>query len=303
MIFNFSPYYQIDLRELPYRTDGVSVLAMGNRGAGKSTLLAVGAEEAHTNRLPFLFFDINGDACSLRELGDDVMVVGRVNHREPLRQAHFDVEEAALNPGRFIRYALGDHYKVIFDLSGRQLDQRVEFFAVFAEALYELSEDFRYPCVVAVDECHIFAPQGRASKLQARSLAAFELLISDGRKRGLLAFVATQWPQQLNKNIVRGCTDRLIGKMFDDKTFKYLQNYIPPSYRLHDLKKFPSGRYIVNNYAGWSEIQIRPRRTSDLGATPLPLGEGKIPSVAALLGAARPSFIELSLPREADHHD
>lgn len=300
MIFNFSPLYQIDLRQLPYRTDGVSCLAMGNRGAGKSTFLAVAFEEGHEHRLPGLYFDINGDANSLRELGDDVMVVGRINHREEIRRAHFDIEDVLNHPSRFIRYALADHYKIIFDFSGRPTDERVECFAALAEALYLLSEEYRYPCTIAVDEAHVFAPQGRASKAQARSLAAFELLISDGRKRGLLAFIATQWPQQLHKNIVRGCTDRLIGKMYDDKTYKYLQGYIPPSYRLHNFKKFPSGRYVLNNHDGWSEIQIRPRRTTDLGATPLPTGEGKSPSVSALFSMPVRSFVELSQPAEKD---
>ena len=60
---------QIDLSKPPYDTEGLTCCLLGNKGAGKSNALAVMAEEFHANQIPFIFYDPNGDAASLRQPG------------------------------------------------------------------------------------------------------------------------------------------------------------------------------------------------------------------------------------------
>ena len=91
----------INLLKSPYLTEGLSLAIIGNKGSGKSWTLAVLAEEAHRNHVPFIYYDVNGDAASLRELGDDVVVIGR-EHGQALRCAHYAIDDAEREDHLFV---------------------------------------------------------------------------------------------------------------------------------------------------------------------------------------------------------
>lgn len=275
MILNLSPQFQINLAAPPYDTEGLSMIIFGQKGSGKSHVLAVLAEEAHSQGLTFIFFDINGDAAGLRLLGPDVMIVGRTNHKDPQRRADFDIADASNSPAKYIKYALvaeNDHrpYSIVFDLSGRPRNERALIFANLVNTLYEISEDIRRPHLVLIDEAHNFSPQRSRNRSQRESAEAFDLAMSDGRKRGILLAVATQRPQELDKSIVRGMSIRLFGKIHDPVDLRSLRDFLLPTYTIHKFRQFRAGQFLVWSAQNWMPIQIKKRRSADLGGTPVP---------------------------------
>ncbi len=77
------------------------------------------------------------------------------------------------------------------------------------------SDDW-HPCLVAVDEAHLFAPQGSGpgatSALRRASVEAMTDLMSRGRKRGLCAVLATQRLVKLSRSVASEAGNVLIGR-------------------------------------------------------------------------------------------
>jgi hypothetical protein len=185
--------FGLDLLNKPWKTEGVSAFLLGNKGAGKSHALAVAAEESHRNRLPFVFYDNNGDACSLQELGNDVIVIGNVRHHKKLMRAHYNIQDVFNNPYDYIKLCVKDGYSLAVDLSAiDDIDMRPILVAEMVKSHYRISGTIRMPTMVIIDEAHLFAPQSGASKEQRFSLKMLKLMMSDGRKRGIYSISATQ---------------------------------------------------------------------------------------------------------------
>ncbi len=275
----------INLTRPPYLTEGLSLAAIANKGGGKSWLLAVLAEESHRNRIPFIYYDVNGDAASLRQLGDDVVLIGRT-HKDPLRNAHFSIDNAAQSPVQYINLALEDGFSVIFDLSGRPLQEKCEMFSYFVNAHFGLSEDLREPTMVLVDEAHQFAPQRKPQGNQRQSLQELVNIMSDGRKRGILLSIATQRAAYLNKDVLFGMNVRMFGKITWQPDFEAIKSYLPPGVRFEQMRHLTSGKFYLVSANGYGVIKVKQRRTKDLGATPVIRRQRKRP---------RPSVKQLSL--------
>lgn len=259
----------INLMAAPYLTEGLSLAIIGNKGSGKSHTLAVLAEEVHRNQLPFIYYDVNGDAASLRQLGDDVLVIGRTQATNALRQAHYDIDKAVQSPAEYIRLALLDGFSIVFDLSGRGTDDKARLFASFAGAHFELAEDIREPVMTLVDEAHIFAPQKRARGGQALGLETLTAIMSDGRKRGILLALATQRATYLNKDVLFGMNVRLFGKITWFPDFETVKPYLPPGTRFDELRSLATGQYYIVSENAYGRLHIKARSTPDLGGVPL----------------------------------
>lgn len=276
MIIELSQAARLNLTKSPYLTEGLSMAILGNKGAGKSWAMAVVAEECHNINLPFVIYDPNGDACSLRQLGDDVIVLGRINRRETIRRAHYALETAINDPRKYIRHVL-DGYSLVVDLSGINQELKLLAFTRLIDAHFDLSEDLRESTMVLVDEAHRFAPQKRAYDGQKESLNALTNVMSDGRKRGILLVVATQRMTFLNKDVLFGMNVRLFGKVTWPADFDIIKPYLPPGVRFkrsytnghRPLNDLQSGEFYVVSQGKWGLIRIKGRRTADLGATPV----------------------------------
>ena len=275
----------LNLLTPPYVTEGLSLSVIGNKGSGKSHTLAVLAEEAHRNRLPFIYYDVNGDAASLRQLGDDVLVIGR-DQSDPMRKAHYLVDDAVRMPHDYIRLLLEDGFSLVIDLSGRAIEQKAGFFAVFAGTHFEMAESIREPVMTLIDEAHIFAPQRRARGQQVASLDALTAIMSDGRKRGILLALATQRATFLNKDVLFGMNVRLFGKITWYPDFETVKPYLPPGTRFENLRGLATGHYYIVSENAYGKIHIKPRTTPDLGGVPVIRRRKK---------AARPSIQQLQL--------
>lgn len=273
MIIELAENAQIDLTGEPYVTEGLSMAVLGNKGAGKSNIMAVMAEEAHANQIPFIYFDPNGDAASLRQLGDDVVVIGDVDHDEPLRRADYPLGVAVRDPMQFVDLMLKDGYSLIVDLTegdDELLSQQA--FQGLIECHFKRAGKLRTPAFIFVDEAHVFAPQSGASKVEKASKRALGKVASDGRKRGMMLVVATQRMTYLDKRVIFGVNVRIFGKVTYWPDYESIRHYVPASFQ--QLRGLRSGEVFIagaNIFASQSvgKTRVKLRRTADLGKTPV----------------------------------
>lgn len=273
MQLELAPGVVIRLTEPPFVTEGLRVSIIGNPGMGKSNLMAVLAEEAHEQGIPFLFFDPNGDACSLRELGPDVVVIGRADHHEPLRRGHYSLSD--FKAGELITMLLVEGYSLVVDLSDQDDPDLAQMaFTRLVNEHFKQAGAHRYPVLVLVDEAHRFAPEGSADDFEKESRKALFKLVHDGRKRGIMVVAASQRSTFLSKRVIFGSNVRIFGKTtyrpdYDQVVRKYI-----PVVSFSQLLKLRSGEvYIVGegimNQGNLGRARVRRRNTTDLGRTPL----------------------------------
>lgn len=292
MIIELSDQVRIDLTQPPYDTEGVGVAILGNKGSGKSNTMRVMAEEAHRVQVPFIYFDPNGDACSLRELGEDVVVIGDVGHDEIIRRANYPLEVARRDPGSFVEMMLRDGYSLVVDLTEGDDPELCQLtFQALINEHFRRSGRLRSPAFIFVDEAHQYAPQMNASKLEKESLRSLGKVASDGRKRGMMLVVATQRPTYLSKRIVFGVNIRIFGKITYWPDYNdVVRHYIPISFQqmkaLRSGEVFIFGENIFREIGNLGKTRVRRGRTRDLGATPL---------VQPRPRAVRPSIKQLEL--------
>ncbi len=266
---------QIKLTEPPYETEGLRMAIIGNPGMGKSNIMAVLAEEAYSQGIPFLFFDPNGDACSLRELGPDVVVVGHPGHDEPLRRAHYPLSEVGKDGPKLVRMLLEDDYSLVVDLSDQDDPDLAQFaFARLVNEHFRLAGKMRTPALVLVDEAHIFAPEGRADEAETASRKALFKVAHDGRKRGMMLVVASQRSTFLSKRVIFGSNVRIFGKTtyrpdYDQVVRKYLSVVsFQQLLHLRTGEVFLVGENIMGE-SNLGKVQVKRRKTTDLGRTPV----------------------------------
>lgn len=277
----------------PLSTEGLTLSITGNKGSGKSNTLAVIAEESHRIGIPFIYYDLNGDCASLRELGDDVLVIGnRKNRTHPLRQAHYDLDAIANNPTEYIRLVLEDGYSMCVDLSRSASPEPVSAFTNLLRAHFNLAELFRTPVTVIVDEAHRLAPQMGADDEQKASLKVMQDVATDGRKRGMLFVTATQRATYLHKSVIFGANVRLFGKITWLDDFKRLREYLPPAFNhprqgFNKMKSLRGGEFVIVSDQKFGVVQVKLRETTDLGKTPAFTRRAK---------KQRPSLQQLQLP-------
>lgn len=249
--------------------EGLRLSILANSGGGKSHAMAVIAEEAHEKRIPFIFYDKNGNATSLKQLGEDVIVIGKKTKRN--QTAHYDLQSVLTNPHQYIDLMLDKGFNIVVDLSGNTIDNRAWALAKLMNAHYELAEENPTPAFIFIDEAHEFAPQGRCSEGQKQSLAIMELFVSDGRKRGGLFVTATQRLTFLNKNVLFGMNLKMFGKIYHPPDFQYIKPNLPHNIAFHHMASLPQGRFYVVNQAIYKPrlLHVKQRRTEDLGVTPV----------------------------------
>ena len=176
------------------------LLIQGMSGAGKSWLLRR-LLETTADAVQQVVLDPEGEFGSLAE-----------------RYGHVRLDAARLDPealGEAAARARVHRLSLWVDLS--QLERGPQMVAVAAvlRALVLAPMDHWHPCLVAVDEAQLFAPQGGggASRQEQRaSLDAVADLMGRGRKRGLCGVLATQRLVNLAKSVASEAGNVLIGR-------------------------------------------------------------------------------------------
>lgn len=172
-----------------------------NSGAGKSFLIRR-AMELTNGDVQQIIFDVEGDFVTLREKYDYLLVGNNGDlFFDPERSDFTDKVRTFAQQLRELRVS------TIIDLSDLRFEERDAFIAFLLDALIEVPRKLWNPCLVVIDEAHLFAPQNGSTQ----SLSVVKDLMTRGRKRGLGGILATQRLSELNKTVA-DTANKLIGR-------------------------------------------------------------------------------------------
>jgi len=176
------------------------LLIQADSGGGKSWLLRVLLEQIF-GKMQAIAIDPEGEFASLREKFPYVLV-GKGG------ETPADPRSASLLAQRLLELKAS----AICDLYELKSHLRHTWVKNFLDGLVEAPKNLRTPCLVVVDEAHIFCPEKSESEAHGSMID----LCTRGRKRGLCAVFATQRLAMLDKDASSQLQNRLIGPTFED---------------------------------------------------------------------------------------
>lgn len=190
----------VDLEELLT----TRLLIQGNSGSGKTHLLRRIMEEC-AGIVQQVIIDPEGDFASFGETFGYTVIDATKFERQKL--------------AGIARRARELRGSVVVTLEGMPINDQLRAVAAFLNGLFDAPPEHWHPAIVAVDEAHLFAPNGdNGEEKEARKEGqqAMANLMSRGRKRGLAGIIATQRLSKLHKNVAAEATNFLLGRTFLD---------------------------------------------------------------------------------------
>ena len=172
------------------------LLVQANSGGGKSWLLRRLLEQSH-GKVQQIVIDLEGEFSTLREKYDYILAAKEGDTAAEPRSA-------ALLAKRLLEL----NVSAIIDLYELSHQERKRFVRLFLSAMINAPKSLWHPCLVIVDEAHVFAPQTG----QSEAMEAVIDLATRGRKRGYCAVLATQRLSKLHKDAVAEMNNKLIGR-------------------------------------------------------------------------------------------
>lgn len=183
---------QIDLQNLI----DTRLLVQANSGGGKSWLLRRLLEQSH-GQVQQIVIDLEGEFSTLREKFDYILA-GKDGDTPA------DPRSASL----LARKLLELNVSAIIDLYELDHYERKRFVKLFLDSLVDAPKNLWHPCIVVIDEAHVFCPE----KGQSEAMGSVIDLATRGRKRGFCAVLATQRLSKLHKDAAAECNNKLIGR-------------------------------------------------------------------------------------------
>jgi len=181
--------------DLPTLID-TRLLVQANSGGGKSWLIRRLLEQSHGN-VQQIIIDLEGEFSTLREQYDYILAAKEGDTPAEPRSA-------ALLAKRLLEL----HVSAIIDLYELSHQERKHFVRLFLTAMINAPKSLWHPCLVIIDEAHVFAPQAG----QSEAMESVIDLATRGRKRGYCAVLATQRLSKLHKDAVAEMNNKLIGR-------------------------------------------------------------------------------------------
>ena len=178
------------------------LLIQADSGGGKSWLIRALLEQIF-GEVQTIVLDPEGEFATLREKFPFVLV-GRGG------ETPADVRSAGLVATRLLELRAS----AVCDLYELKSHLRHAWVRAFIDALIEAPKEIRTPCIVVVDEAHMFCPE--KGKGESEAYGSMVDLCTRGRKRGLCAVFATQRLGMLSKDASSQLQNRLIGPTFED---------------------------------------------------------------------------------------
>jgi hypothetical protein len=172
------------------------LLVTANSGGGKSWLLRLLFEQLGKST-QIIVLDREGEFVTLREVLD-LLIVG------PEGEIPADVRSAPL----LVRRLMEKEISAVIDMSEMKLPQQRAYVRTFLDSMLELKKDLWHPCIVGLDETHLFAPE----KGQSEAADSVIGLATLGRKRGFCAVYATQRISKLHKDAAAELLNKFIGR-------------------------------------------------------------------------------------------
>jgi len=274
------------------------VFLVGIPGSGKTVTLALFLEQYITLfRLAVVIFDIAGDLKSIVEDGlcprgligtpDSMPSMAQVvTHR---MQVVIDLQQCRRPGESFINYELagGLIAKTIKDIMNAQS---------------AIHPDNRLPCLIGLDETHIWAPQNPPSYLSPATakdlLDTLTVVATTGRKYGVVPFIAAQRIPKVHKDIIAGCETRILGKADLDNDIKRYREYVGPDVISDQgIRQLPKGRMVVCMNGKQLIVQFYQRASRHASHTP-----GVTQALNNLVGRIPPELLaSITRPVEVIH--
>lgn len=165
---------------------------------------------------------------------------------------------------------------LVLDLSDLTPDDQMKALTAFLTALIAVPREHWHPCLVAIDEAHLFAPFGGFSELplvRKACIGAMIDLMSRGRKRGLTGILATQRLARLHKSVVSDIQNFMIGLNTLDLDIRRAAETIGWDARkgFDRLPLLSAGEFVAVGAAfsrSPASLKVGPVQTRHAGATP-----------------------------------
>src|SRR6266581_2773165 len=274
------------------------VFLAGIPGSGKTVTLALFLEQyIKLFRLAVVIFDIAGDLRSIVEDGlcprgliatQDSMpsMALVVQHR---MQVIVDLQQCRRPGEAFINYELAAQLiaKTIKDIMNAQS---------------AINPNDRLPCLIGLDETHIWAPQNPPSYLDPKTakdlLDTLTVVATTGRKYGVVPFLAAQRIPKVHKDIIAGCETRLLGKADLDNDIKRYREYVSPDVISDQgIRQLSKGRMVVCMGGKRLIVQFYQRESRHISHTP-----GVTQALNNLVGRIPPELLaSITRPVEVIH--
>lgn len=173
------------------------MLVQANSGGGKSYCIRRILEQT-AGHVQQLVIDPEGEFATLREKHD--YVIAAPHDGDAL--AH--PKTAQLLARRLLETGVS----AILDIYDLKAHERQAFVRLFCEALVNAPKTLWQPCLVVLDEAHVFCPEST----KAEAAGAVIDLATRGRKRGFALVAATQRLAKLNKDAAAELLNKLVGR-------------------------------------------------------------------------------------------
>lgn len=165
---------------------------------------------------------------------------------------------------------------LVLDLSDLTPEDQMKALTAFLNALIGAAREHWHPCLVAIDEAHLFAPFGGWTELptvRKACIAAVIDLMSRGRKRGLTGILATQRLARLHKSVVSDIQNFMVGLNTLDLDIRRAAETIGWDARkaFDRLPLLSPGEFVAVGPAfarSPAALKVGPVETLHLGATP-----------------------------------
>lgn len=172
------------------------LLIQANSGGGKSYLIRRILEQSY-GKVQHIILDLEGEFSTLRE-NFEYLLVGKEG------DIPINIKTAELLAKRILEINIS----TIIDLYELKHHERILFVKRFLESMINAPKELWHPCLVVIDEAHIFAPeQGKCE-----AMSAVIDLCTRGRKREYAAILATQRLSKLHKDTAAEANNVLIGR-------------------------------------------------------------------------------------------
>lgn len=262
------------------------LLIQANSGGGKSWAIRRILEQT-AGQVQQLVIDPEGEFATLREKHD--YVIAAAHDGDAL--AH--PRTAALLARRLLETGVS----AILDIYDLKTHERQSFVRLFLDALTNAPKSLWQPCLVVLDEAHVFCPEAG----KAEAAGAVIDLATRGRKRGFALVAATQRLAKLHKDTAAELLNKLIGRTGLDVDVKRAADELgmTPKEAVVQLRGLEAGNFFAFGPAlsqAVRKLTVGPVRTTHPKAGDRALKAPPKPTAAIV--AVLPKLADL--PREAE---
>lgn len=176
-------------------------IVMSRSGGGKSYALRRLLEQTQ-GHVQQIVLDVEAEFFTLREKFPYVLAGG----------AEGDCPADTRSAAMLARKLLELRVSAIIDIYELKSHERVRFVKLFLESLIDSPKLLWHPCLVVIDEAHLFCPESA----KCESTQAVVDLMTRGRKRGFCGILATQRASSISKDASAQAINKLIGGFSQD---------------------------------------------------------------------------------------